>query len=175
MSSDSSSCCRSAKKPSKLARYRPVIALFSICLLMALTTSWMSSEKLPTLRVAELFIAFSMCVLGILKLQDLIAYAKSFAQYDLLARHFHKYGYFYPFAEAIGGAFMIAGLFTLVVAPLILVMTTIGAISVFKAVYLEKKELNCACVGGNSQVPLGLISLIENLMMMAMSIWMLLK
>ena len=47
-----------------------------------------------------------------------------------------------------------------------------GAASVFKAVYIDKRELKCACVGGSSNVPLGFISLTENLMMVAMAVWM---
>jgi len=49
---------------------------------------------------------------------------------------------------------------------------TIGAVSVFKAVYVDRRELKCACVGGSSNVPLGFISLTENLMMIAMAVWM---
>ena len=48
-----------------------------------------------------------------------------------------------------------------------------GAVSVFKAVYIEKRELKCACVGGSSNVPLGFVSLTENVMMVAMALWML--
>ena len=70
---------------------------------------------------------------------------------------------------------MIAGIFTPVVAPLVLAASSLGAFSVFKAVYLEKRDLNCACVGGGSSVPLGFVSLTENLIMMAMAIWMLIK
>lgn len=70
---------------------------------------------------------------------------------------------------------MIADILTWVAAPAALIVSTIGAISVFKAVYIEKRDLRCACVGGGSEVPLGFISLTENLMMMAMSIWMLVK
>jgi hypothetical protein len=43
---------------------------------------------------------------------------------------------------------------------------------VFKAVYVDKRELKCACVGGSSNVPLGFLSLTENLMMIAMALWM---
>ena len=42
----------------------------------------------------------------------------------------------------------------------------------FKAVYVDKRELKCACVGGDSNVPLGFISLTENFMMVAMALWM---
>ena len=48
----------------------------------------------------------------------------------------------------------------------------IGAISVFKAVYIDRRELKCACVGGSSKVPLGFVSLTENVMMVAMAVWM---
>jgi hypothetical protein len=48
----------------------------------------------------------------------------------------------------------------------------VGAVSVFKAFYADKRELKCACVGGNSNVPLEFISLTENLMMVAMALWM---
>ena len=41
-----------------------------------------------------------------------------------------------------------------------------------KAVYVDKRDLRCACVGGDSNVPLGAISLTENLMMVAMGIGM---
>lgn len=41
-----------------------------------------------------------------------------------------------------------------------------------KAVYIEKRDIKCACVGGDSNVPLGFISLTENLFMMGMGIWM---
>lgn len=155
--------------------YQPVIAVFAVAFGMALTTCWALRSDLDWLRVLELFIAFSMCVLGILKLQDLLSFATGFVQYDLVARRYVPYAYVYPYIEAGGGVLMIAGLFTWVVAPVVLVASTLGAFSIFKAVYLEKRDLKCACVGGGSSVPLGFISLTENLMMMAMSVWMMVK
>ena len=52
---------------------------------------------------------------------------------------------------------------------------SIGAVSVSKAFYIDKRELECAYVGGDSNVPPGFISLTENQMMVAMAIWMLTK
>src|SRR5215210_5040155 len=68
---------------------------------------------------------------------------------------------------------MIAGALNWVSIPVALFIGSIGAVSVFKAVYIDKRALKCACVGGDSNVPLGFISLTENLMMVAMAIWML--
>ncbi len=161
--------------PKEGKTYQPVIAIFSITFLMAMATTWMSTGTLASARSFELFIAFSMCVLGILKLQNLQSYANGFIQYDLIARRYVPYASIYAFIETIGGILMIAHLFTWVIAPIVLIATTIGALSIIKAVYLEKRDLNCACVGGGSQVPLGFISLSENLMMMAMAVWMMIK
>ena len=67
---------------------------------------------------------------------------------------------------------MAAGALTWLSVPVALVIGTIGAVSVFNAVYVDKRELKCACVGGDSNVPLGFISLTENVMMVVMAAWM---
>lgn len=161
--------------PEEGTTYQPVIAVFAVTLPMALVTAWTLHGGLDVILVAELFIAFSMCVLGILKLQDLQSYANGFIQYDLLARHYVPYATVYALIETLGGVLMIAGLFTWVVAPVVLAATTLGAVSIINAVYIEKRDLECACVGGGKEVPLGFISLTENLMMMSMAIWMMIK
>jgi hypothetical protein len=68
---------------------------------------------------------------------------------------------------------MIAGVLTWLSAPAALFIGIIGGVSVFKAVYIDKRDLKCACVGGDSSVPLGFISLTENIMMVVMAVWML--
>lgn len=59
--------------------------------------------------------------------------------------------------------------------PVALFIGTVGAVSVFKAVYIDRRALKCACVGGDSNVPLGFVSLTENLIMVVMALWRLLK
>ena len=79
----------------------------------------------------------------------------------------------YAFAEAYAGVGMLSGLNPWFFAPVALLIGTVGAISVIKAVYIDKRALKCACVGGDSNVPLGMVSLTENLMMVLISIYML--
>lgn len=155
--------------------YRPVIAVFAVAALMALAASWAAFGDLLTVRAAEWFIAFSMCILAILKLQDLESFTNTFLGYDLLAQRVVRYAYVYPFGEALAGILMIAGAMMWIAVPVALFIGTLGAVSVAKAVYIDRRELNCACVGGGSNVPLGFISLTENLMMVAMALWMVLK
>lgn len=152
--------------------YRPVIAVFAMTALMALAADFAAGGALSW-RALSWFIAFSMCVLAILKLQDVEKFSTMFLNYDLLARRWVPYAYLYPFGEALAGVLMIAGVAMWLSIPLALFIGGIGAVSVFKAVYIDRRELKCACVGGNSNVPLGFVSLTENLMMVGMALWML--
>ena len=153
--------------------YQPVVAVFITTFLMALAASWSMTGGLAIGYTIQMFIAFSMCVLAILKLRDLYSFSNQFITYDLVGMRWVRYAYIYPLAEAFAGIGMIAGVLTPVVAVTALTIGTIGAISVFKAVYIDKRDLKCACVGGESKVPLGFISLTENLMMMGMGAYML--
>lgn len=155
--------------------YQPVIALFSVAALMAVAVTYLTSETVLIGRTIEWFISISMVLLGLQKLQDVEKFSTMFLNYDLLARRWVRYGYIYPFVETGAGLLMMAGVLTWVSAPAALFVASIGAISVFKAVYIDKRELKCACVGGDSNVPLGFVSLTENLMMIGMAIWMLAK
>jgi glutaredoxin len=157
----------------KGVRYTPVIAIFMMTALMAAAASWALTGAVLTERAVQWFIAFSMCVLAIQKLQDLESFSTMFLGYDLLARRWVPYAYIYPFAEAGAGTLMIAGALTWLSAPAALFIGGVGAVSVGYAVYVQKREIKCACVGGNSKVPLGFVSLTENLLMIAMGVWML--
>jgi hypothetical protein len=119
------------------------------------------------------FISISMVLLALMKLRDVEGFSTMFLNYDLLAKNWVPYGYIYPFAELTAGLLMFAGVLSVISIPVALFIGGIGAWSVFKAVYIEKRELKCACVGGDTNVPLGFVSLTENLMMLGMAVWML--
>ena len=156
----------------KATSYRPVVALFAMTALMAMAASYAVTGSVFTVRAAEWFIGFSMVVLALLKLQNIESFSTMFLNYDLLAKRWVPYSYVYPFAEGLAGVLMVAGALTWLSVPIALFIGTVGAASVFKAVYIDRRELKCACVGGSSNVPLGFISLTENLMMVAMAAWM---
>ncbi len=154
--------------------YTPVLMIFLSALLLTIATNQSFEPRtLLTSHTIMNFIAFSMVLLAVQKLKDLHSFVNSFITYDLLAMRQLNYGYLYPFLELYAGLGMLAKLPVYMVAPVSLAIGTIGAISVFKAVYLDKRELTCACVGGQSNVPLGFVSLTENLFMIGAASWML--
>lgn len=152
--------------------YQPVIAIFGVALLMGLAISWFHDGTIFSIHAIEASIAVAMCLLGVQKLQDIESFSTMFLNYDLLARRHVPYAYFYAFGETLAGVLMLAGALMWIASPLALFIGTVGAVSVIKAVYVDKRALKCACVGGNSKVPLGFVSLTENLIMIAMAIWM---
>lgn len=155
--------------------YKPVIAIFATCFLLAIAMSWRMYHTFNFIVIAEFFVALSMTVLAIQKLRDLYSFSNQFITYDLVGKRFIPYAYIYPFAEAYTGIAMLSGFFAWAVSPIALFIGVVGAASVIKAVYIDKRELKCACVGGNSQVPLGFVSLTENIFMILAAIWMWVK
>ena len=160
-------------KDPKATTYTPVLAVFAVTALMALALSYAAFGQALTMRAGEWFIGLTMMALAMLKLQDIDSFSTMVLNYDLLAKRWVPYGRIYPFAELGAGALMVAGVFTWLSGPVALFIGGVGAVSVFKAVYIDKRELKCACVGGGSNVPLGFVSLTENIMMVAMAVWML--
>ncbi|MET0210709.1 MAG: glutaredoxin family protein [Burkholderiaceae bacterium] len=161
-----------AVKDAKATSYQPVAAVFGVAALLALALSWATQQSLVTVAAAEWFVGIAMCILALLKLQDIDRFSAMFLGYDLLARRWVPYSYVYPFAELAAGVLMVAGALPWLSIPLAAGIATIGAVSVFKAVYVDRRELKCACVGGSSNVPLGFVSLTENLLMVGMAAWM---
>ena len=156
--------------------YTPVLMIFAVSAMLALAAMWFFSGTVLSIRTIELFAAFAMTLLALQKLKDVESFSTMFLNYDLLAQRHIGYGYVYPFAEAAAGVLMVAGgVLGLIGSPIALFIGTVGAVSVYKAVYIDKRDLKCACVGGNSNVPLGFVSLTENLVMIAMGLWMPIK
>lgn len=152
--------------------YRPVVTLFATTFLMAVGAASVVEDQWLSVRTFEWFVAFTMCGLGYLMLRDVESFSTMFLNYDLLARRWVRYSYIYPYAETGAGLLMIPAGLTWVSAPVALFIGVVGAWSVFKAVYLDRRELHCACTGGGTRVPLGLVSVTESLAMVGMAIWM---
>lgn len=162
-------------KDEKALSYTPVLWVFATAAAMALAASGIAFGTSLTIQAAEWFVAFTMMLLAMLKLQDIEKFSSMFLGYDLLAQRYVPYAYAYPFLEWGAGVLMAAGILHWLSIPVALIIGGIGAASVFHAVYIQKRELKCACVGASGNVPLGFVSLLENVFMVGMALWMLVK
>lgn len=155
--------------------YTPVLAVFAVGAALAIALSIFVYGSPLTIRAAEWFVALSMAMLAMLKLQDVEQFSTMFVGYDLLGKRWVPYAYAYPFLEATAAVLMAGRILPWLSIPIALFIGTVGAVSVFYAVYVQKRSIKCACVGGSANVPLGFVSLTENLAMIGMAIWMLLR
>lgn len=153
--------------------YQPVIALFAVAALLALAIEFLIGLPVSIGTLLPNFIAVAMVLLALQKLKDVESFSSMFLNYDLLAKRWVPYGYVYPYVELLAGVLMLAHILPVISIPAALFIGGVGAVSVFKAVYIDKRELKCACVGGDTKVPLGFVSLSENVMMIGMAVWML--
>ncbi len=145
---------------STLKAYAPVIAVFSTALLMSLASA---------LGVMG-FMGFSLCLLACLKLMDLPSFVEGFMQYDLLAPRLPAYAWAYPFLELGVGLALLGSVVLTPVAFVAIAVGLTGGVSIIKAVYIDRQDLDCACVGGNYDVPLGFVSFTENAVMAGMGL-----
>ena len=149
----------------RLKSFTPLLAVFGTSFLLTITL----------VKNFQVFMGISICLLAMLKLMDIESFGVSFKKYDLISSRFSKWIFIYPFCELLIGISFLNSSPPSLIIFIALVLGISGMISVFKAVYLDKLKLNCACVGGNSKTPLGIISFIENLLMTIMSALILFK
>ncbi len=120
------------------------------------------------------FMGLFYIVFSFFKLLDLKGFPKSFKMYDPLAKNFPAYGFVYPFIEVgLGLLFLFRAQipFALIVTLIILGITTIGVTKTL----LNKKSIQCACLGTALKLPMTKATFIENSVMIVMAIIMLLK
>ena len=119
------------------------------------------------------FMGLFFGVFSFFKYLDLRGFQSSFRRYDPLAKVIPFYAWLYPFLELSLGVLFLMRLelqLALWLTVAILGITTIGVVKVL----LSKKEIECACLGSVLKLPMTEATLIENALMIAMAVWMLL-
>ena len=103
----------------------------------------------------------SICLLAMLKLMDIEAFGGSYKKYDLISSKFDSWLYIYPFCELLIGISFLNSSPPSLIILIALILGISGMISVFKAVYLDKLKLNCACISGYEKLLWELLVLLK--------------
>ena len=120
------------------------------------------------------FMGLFFIIFSFFKLLDLKGFPVSFKMYDPLAKVIPVYGFLYPFVETVLGMMFLMRIqiiFALIVSLIILLVTTVGVTKTL----LSKKIVQCACLGTHLKLPMTEATLIENIIMLSMSIIMILN
>jgi hypothetical protein len=118
------------------------------------------------------FMAGFYIVFGAFKLLDVPAFARSYAQYDIIAKYVPAWGYAYPFVELALGFGFLFWFDMRVLSWIALVLSVLGTIGALQVIQ-KKQTIECACLGTVFKLPMSVVTIIENLGMAAMAGWML--
>ena len=156
-----------------LATYSPLLLIAGYILGASLLVQWgmggassVSVEETMRYFMAGFFLVFSF-----FKLLDIRAFANAYAGYDLLARRWHGWGWVYPFVELALGLAYLAHFSPLLTHWTTIVLMGFSALGVIQAV-TSKRRIQCACLGAVFKLPMSTVTIIEDLGMVAMAVWM---
>lgn len=119
----------------------------------------------------RLYMGTFFVLFGFLKIINIKKFVSGFESYDLIAKKYPGYGYSYAFLELITGLLFSADIYIVyanILTILILLPTTIGIIQSI----IRGERLNCVCLGGFFNIPIGPITIFENAIMIAMALYM---
>lgn len=151
--------------------YKPLLLVFAYILLVTLTVE-IAHGAFILHRWMPNFMAGFFLVFSFFKLLDVRGFAGSYAMYDLLAQKIPAYGFVYPFIElGLGVAYLLVP-GSIALNWLTLILMGFSTTGVLRAV-LNKQTIRCACLGTGFNLPMSTVTLIEDLLMVAMAAWML--
>ena len=156
---------------SRLETFKPLILIFlfisGVSVIATIEGGQINLMKWMNYFMAGFFITFSF-----FKFLDLRAFADSYSMYDLLAKRVRTYGFVYPFIElAMGIAYLthFAPNSTYIATIVVMGFSSLGVIQSV----LDKKKIKCACLGAVFNLPMTTVTIIEDLLMVAMAVFML--
>ena len=117
--------------------------------------------------MAGFFLTFSF-----FKMLDLRGFAESYAMYDIVAKKLNNWGYIYAFIELTLGIAYAINFQPIIVNIVTLIVMTISIIGVLQSVF-NKRKIKCACLGAVFNLPMSTVTIIEDALMIAMSVTML--
>lgn len=147
--------------------YKPILLIFFYITAVTVLVQF-SNQQFDWMQAMRHFMAGFFLVFSFFKMLNLRGFAESYAMYDVLAKRIPAWGYFYAFVElGLGIAFLINfnPYFTNLVT---IVVMSISIIGVLQSV-LNKKKIQCACLGAVFNLPMSTVTIIEDGLMIAMS------
>lgn len=150
------------------ATYKPLLLIFAFITGISLITSDLHLMHFMNHFMAGFFIVFSF-----FKLLDLKGFAATYEMYDVIAKRVKLYAYVYPFLELALGVAFLTLINPIIVNTATIIVMGISLIGVLQSV-LNKRKIQCACLGAVFNLPMSTVTILEDGLMIAMSITMLL-
>lgn len=147
--------------------YKPILLIFGyiipIVLLLQLGRGQLDIVAMMRHFMAGFFLTFSF-----FKMLNLKDFAESYAMYDIIAKRFSAWGYLYAFIELGLGVAFLTDVSPKTTNWITLIVMSVSIVGVLQSV-LNKKKIQCACLGVVFKLPVSTITIIEDALMIFMS------
>jgi hypothetical protein len=156
-------------EPVALRSYAPLFLVFGYIALTSVMIEY-SSGEFQVLRWMGNFMAGFFLVFSFFKLLDLPAFAMSYSSYDIIAKRIYAYGYVYPFLELLIGLSFLFPAFHYWSSISTVILMSVSIAGVIQSL-LKKSRFQCASLGAVFKLPLSKITLLEDGLMIVMSVF----
>lgn len=151
-----------------LQTYKPILLIFGYITIVSILGAY-SSGSIDTMVAMRIFMSGFFLTFSLFKMLDLKAFANSYAMYDIVAKKIPVWGYIYAFIEFGLGLAYAADFEPLATNTLTAVVMSVSLIGVLQSV-VNKKKIQCACLGAVFNLPMSTVTIIEDALMIAMSL-----
>lgn len=158
-----------AKEASKfqLSTYRPLLLVVAYILGVTLFTEFAIGQFAWT-RAMNHFMGFFFLGFAFFKLLNVTAFAEAFQTYDVVAKRWYGYALAYPFVELGLGIMYLSQVLPLLANGVTIAVMGIGLVGVIAAVR-TRKPIQCACLGTVFNLPMSVVTIVENSAMLLMA------
>ncbi|MBL8007945.1 MAG: cation transporter [Ignavibacteria bacterium] len=157
---------------SKIITYKPLIIVF-LYIFLGVVILQVNSGRLNWMESMNNFMGGFFLIFSFFKILDVKSFAFSYSSYDIVAKKWFGYGYLYPFIELSLGILYLSHLYPYFTNIFTIIIMSVSSIGVIQSV-MQKRAIQCACLGTVFNLPMSTITIIEDLLMVAMALLMLL-
>ena len=155
-----------------LETYKPILLIFGFITSVTIAIQ-LTQDTFHFMQWMGHFMAGFFLVFSFFKLLNLSSFAESYAMYDIVAKKFNAWGYIYAFIELGLGFAYLTGFEPILTHSITFVVMSVSIIGVLSSV-LNKRQIRCACLGAVFNLPMSTVTIIEDALMILMSLLMLL-
>ena len=153
-------------KSNKIKQLKPlfiILGYISVTSILLNFRNWNSTNAMLD------FMGLFYIIFSFFKILDIKGFSTSFKMYDPLAKKITIYGYIYPFIEILLGLMFLTRIEVNIALLITIIILGITSVGVTKTL-LNKRTINCACLGTTLKLPMTEATFIENAIMIIMAI-----
>ena len=153
-------------KSNKIKQLKPlfiILGYISVTSMLLNFRNWNSTNAMLD------FMGLFYIIFSFFKILDIKGFSTSFKMYDPLAKKITIYGYIYPFIEILLGLMFLTRIEVNIALLITIIILGITSVGVTKTL-LNKRTINCACLGTTLKLPMTEATFIENAIMITMAI-----